>query len=57
MIRSRRLRWAGHVSRVQEGRSAFKILAGTPAGNRPSGRPRHKWEDNIRKDLKENISV
>ena len=36
-----------------EGRNAFKILAGTPAGKRPLGRPRHKWEDNIRMDLKE----
>ena len=43
----------GHVARIEEGRSAFKILTGTPAGKRPSGRPRHRWEDNIRKDLKE----
>ena len=38
---------------MEEGRSAFKILKGKPAGNRPSGRPRHGWEDNIRMDLKE----
>jgi hypothetical protein len=38
---------------MEEGRNAFKILTGTPAGKRPSGRPRHRWEDNIRMDLKE----
>ena len=49
----RRLRWAGHVTRMEEGRGAFKILTGTPTGKRPLRRPRHKWEDNIRMDLKE----
>ena len=44
---------AGHVARMEEGMSAFKILTGTPTGKRPLGRPRHRWEDNIRKDLKE----
>ena len=53
MIRSRRLRWAGHVARMEESRSAFKILIGKPAGKRPLGRPRRRWEDNIRRDLKE----
>ena len=38
---------------MKEGRSAFKILTGSPAGNRPLGRPRRRWEDNIRTDLKE----
>ena len=38
---------------MEEGRSAFKILTGTPAGKRPLGRPRRRWEDNIRMDLKE----
>ena len=38
---------------MEEGRSAFKILTGTPAGKSPLGRPRHRWEDNIRMDLKE----
>jgi hypothetical protein len=47
------LRWAGHVSRMEEGRSAFKTLTGTPARKRPLGRPRRRWEDNIRMDLKE----
>ena len=52
MIKSRRLRWAGHVARMEEGRRAFTILTGTPAGKRPLGRPRHGWEYNIRMDLK-----
>ena len=51
MIKSRRLRWAGHVARMEEGRSAFKILTGKPTGNRPLGRPRRRWEDNIRMGL------
>ena len=38
---------------MEEGRSAFKILTGTPTGKRPLGRPKHRWEDNIRVDLKE----
>ena len=53
MIKSRRLRWAGHVARMEEGRSAFKILTDKPTGKRPLGRPRRRWEDNIRMDLKE----
>ena len=51
--KSRRLRWAGHVARMEEGRSAFKILTGKPTGKRPLGRPRRRWEDNIRMDLEE----
>ena len=53
MIKSRRLRLAGHVTRMEEGRSVFKTLTGTLAGKRPLGRPRRRWEDNIRMDLKE----
>jgi hypothetical protein len=53
MIKSRRLIWAGNVARMEEGRSAFKILTGTPKGNRPLRRPRRRWENNIRMDLKE----
>ena len=53
VIKSRRLRWAGHVARLGEGRSSFKILTGKPTGNRPLGRPRPRWEDNIRMDLGE----
>ena len=48
VIKSRRLRWAGHVARMEEGRTAFKILTGKPTGNRPLGRPRRRREDNIR---------
>ena len=51
VIKARRLRWAGHVTRMEEGRSAFKILTGKPTGKRSLGRPRRRWEDNIRMDL------
>ena len=44
---------ARHVARMEEGRSAFKILTGTPAGKRPLGRSRRRWEDNIRMYFKE----
>ena len=53
MIKSRRLRWVGHVARMKEGRSAFQVFTGAPAGNIPLGRPRRRWEENIRMDLKE----
>ena len=53
VITSRRLRWAGHVARMEEGRGAFKIWTGKPTGKRPLGRPRCRWEDNIRMDLEE----
>ena len=52
VIRSRRLKWAGHVARMEESRGASKILTGTPTGKRPLGMSRHRWEDNIRMDLK-----
>ena len=45
MIKSRRLRWAGHVVRIDEGVNAFKVLTDTPAGNKPLGRSRRGWED------------
>ena len=48
VIKSRRLRWAGHLARMEEGKSSFKILTGKPTGKRPLGRPRRRWEDNIR---------
>ena len=44
------MRWAGHVARMEEGRSAFKILTGKPTGKRPLRMPRRRWEDNIRMD-------
>ena len=53
VIRSRRLRSAGHGARMEEGRSPFKILTGWPTGKMLLGRPRRKWEDNIGMDLKE----
>ena len=53
VVESRRLRWAGHVARMEEGRSAFKILTGKPTGKRPLERPKRRWEDNIRMDLEE----
>ena len=53
VIRSIRLRWAGHIARMEERRSAFKIITGKTTGKRPLGRPRRRWEDNIRMDLEE----
>ena len=53
VIKSRILRWAGHIVRMEEGGSAFKMLTGTPAGKRPLRRRRRRWEDNIRMGLKE----
>ena len=53
VIKSRRFRWAGYVARMEQGRSGFKILTGKPTGKRPLGRPRHRWEENIRIGLKE----
>ncbi|KAJ4448703.1 hypothetical protein ANN_00093 [Periplaneta americana] len=52
-IKSRHLRWAGHVARMGESRNAYRVLVGRPEGKRPLGRPRHRWEDNIKMDLKE----
>ena len=53
MIKSRRLRWAGPVARMEEGRSAFKILTSKSTRKRYLGRARCRWENNIRMDLKE----
>jgi hypothetical protein len=53
MIKSRRMRWAGHVARMGEKRNAYRILVGKPEGKRPLGRPRRRWEDNIKMDLRE----
>jgi hypothetical protein len=54
IIKSRRMRWAGHVVRMGEKRNAYKLLVvGKPEGKRPLGRPRCRWEDNIRMDLGE----
>ena len=53
VIKSRRLRWAGHAARMEEGRCAFKIVTGKPVRIRRLGRPRRRLEDNIRMDLEE----
>jgi hypothetical protein len=53
VIKSRRLRWAGHVARMVERRSAYRALVGKPEGRRSLGRHRHRWEDNIKMDIQE----
>ena len=53
VVKSRRIRWAGHVVRMGEGRGVYRVLAGKPKGKRHMGRPRHRWEDNIKMDLQE----
>jgi hypothetical protein len=53
MIKSRRMRWAGHVTRMGEKRNAYRILVGMPEGKRPVGRPRRRWVNNIKMNLRE----
>jgi len=53
VIKSRRMRWMGHVVYMVEGRGVYRVLVGKPGGKRPLGRPRHRWEDNIKMDLQE----
>jgi hypothetical protein len=53
VIKSRRLRWAGHVARMGERRGSSSVLVGIPERRRPLGRPRRRWEDNIKMDLRE----
>ena len=53
VIKSRRMRWAGHVARMGEERRVYMVLLGKPEGKRPLGRPRRRWVDNIRMDLQE----
>jgi hypothetical protein len=53
VIKSRRMRWAGHVARMGEGRGVYGVLIGSPEGKRPLRRPRRRWEDNIKMDLME----
>jgi hypothetical protein len=52
VIKSRRMRWAGHVARMGEGRGVYRVFVGRPEGKRPLGRPRRRWEDNIKVDLR-----
>jgi len=53
VVKSRRMRWARHVARVGEGRGVHRVLVGKPEGKRPLGRPRRRWKDNIKLDLRE----
>jgi hypothetical protein len=53
VIKSRRMRWARNVARMGKGRSVYRILVGRPEGKTPLGRPRRRWEDNIKMDLRE----
>ena len=53
VVKSRRMRWAGHVAHMGEGRGVHRVLVGKPEGKRPLGRPRRRWEDNIKMDLQE----
>ena len=53
VIKSRRIRWAGHVAGIEERRGIYRVLVGKPDGKRPTGRPRHGWEDNMKMDLEE----
>jgi hypothetical protein len=53
VIKSRRMRWAGHVARTGEGRGVYRVLVGRPEGKRPLGKPKRRWEGNIKLDLRE----
>jgi len=53
VIKSRRMRWAGHVARMGEERGMYRVLVGKPEGKKPLVRPRHRWVDNIKMDLQE----
>jgi hypothetical protein len=53
VIKSWRMRWAGHVARMGVGRGVYRVLVRRPEGKRPLGRPRRRWEDNIKMDLRE----
>ena len=53
VIKSRRMRWTGHVACMGEGRGVHRFLVGKRGGKRPLGRPRRRWEDNIKMDLQE----
>jgi hypothetical protein len=53
VIKAKRMRWAGHVARMGEVRGAYNILVGRPEGRRLLGRPKRRWEDNVKMDLRE----
>jgi hypothetical protein len=52
-VKLRRMRWAGHVERMGKGRGVYRVMVEKPEGKRPLGRPRRRWEDNIKMDLQE----
>ena len=53
MVKSIRMRWSGHVAHLGESRGVYRVLVGKPEGRRTLGKPRHRWEDNIKMDLQE----
>jgi hypothetical protein len=53
VMKSRRMRWTGHVAHMEDGRGVYRVLVGKPEGKRLLGRPRRRWEDNIKLDLRE----
>jgi hypothetical protein len=53
VIKSRKMRWEGQVAHVGEGRVIYRVLVGKPEGKRSLGRPRHRWEDNVKMDILE----
>jgi hypothetical protein len=53
IIKLRRMRWTGHVARIREKRNAYRLLVGNPEGKRPLGRPKRRWVNNIRMDVRE----
>jgi hypothetical protein len=53
VIKSRTIRWAAYVARIGEWRAAYGVFMGKPEGKRPLGRPKHRWENNIKMNLQE----
>jgi hypothetical protein len=53
VTKSRRLRWVGHVARMGEGRGVYRVLVGRSESKRPLGRPRHRWDDSVKMDIRE----
>jgi len=53
LIKLKKMRWAGHVALMGDRRVVYRVLVGKPEGKIPLGRPRHRWEDNIKMDLQE----
>jgi hypothetical protein len=57
MIKSRRMKWAGHVARMGERRVVYRVLVGKPEEKKPLGRPRRRWKGNIKMDLQEDEKI